>query len=141
MTDQEIVAELLQVCETNDPAVALVRVHYDRLAVKDSESVYNVYVQVNSDNYITAIDSDAFIDDLTWWVKIDQGTGELYKYAKNLYLKQGVATSDGSLNYKLVRGRPVYYPQTPVSPSPTIEERLNDLETAVCELMDALAED
>lgn len=110
MTDEEFIADILQVCETDSMDIALMRVHYDRLAVKDTEATYNVYVQVNEDNYVTAVDSDAFIPDLSWWLKVDTGTGELYKYARVLYCPKGIQT-EGGWNYKLVDGVVVYAPQ------------------------------
>jgi hypothetical protein len=110
MTDQELIADLMRAVGTDDPNVLLARVHYDRLAVKDSEAVYGVYVQVNANNYVTAVDSDAFIPDLSWWIKVDSGTGELYKYARVNYCPKGLQT-DGGFNYKLVNGVVVYAPQ------------------------------
>ena len=110
MTDEEFIADILQVCETDSMDIALMRVHYDRLAVEDTEATYGVYVQVNKDNYVTAIDSDAFIPDLSFWIKADEGTGELYKYARVNYCPKGIQT-DGGYNYKLVDGVVVYAPQ------------------------------
>lgn len=110
MTDQELIADLMRAVGTDDPDVLVARVHYDRLAIKDSEATYGVYVQVNKDNYLTAVDSDAFIPDLSWWIKVDSGTGELYKYARVNYCPKGLQT-DGGFNYKLVDGVVVYAPQ------------------------------
>ena len=110
MTDEEFIQDILSVCETDSQDIALMRVHYDRLAIKDTEATYNVYVQVTPDNYVTAVDSDAFIPDLSWWIKVDSGTGELYKYAKVLYCPKGVMTN-GGYNYRLVDGVVVYAPQ------------------------------
>lgn len=110
MTNEEIVSTMMQICETDDPYIALARVHYDRLAIKDSEAVFGVYVQVDFNNYVTAIESDAFIDDLSWWIKVDQGTGEMYKYARVNYCPKGL-TTDGGYNYKLIDGVVVYAPQ------------------------------
>ena len=117
----------------------LIRIRADRMIAQNADTVYTVYVQTNDDGYITAVNSDAFITDLSMWFRVDAGKGDLYHFAKNLYLPFGVQASDGSFNYKLVKGTAVYDPQHPVSPTPTIEERLSDLETAICELMDALS--
>lgn len=110
MTNEELIADLMTVCETDDPEVLLARVHYDRMVVKDIEATYGVYVQINKDNYVTAVDSDAFIQDLSWWIKVDEGTGELYKYARVNYCPKGLQT-DGGWNYKLADGVVVYAPQ------------------------------
>lgn len=110
MTDEEFIQDILDVTETDSQDIALMRVHYDRLAVKDSEATYGVYVQVTKDNYVMAVDSDAFIAELSWWIKVDEGTGELYKYARVNYCPKGIQT-DGGYNYKLVDGVVVYAPQ------------------------------
>ena len=131
------IKELLGV---DDNSLLMTKVRYNMLTAQGVDEVYSVYVQTNEDGYVTAVDSDAFIDDPTFWVKIDEGTGDMYHYAKNQYCKYGVTASDGTYNYKLVRGRVVYMPQTPVAPTPTVEERLNDIETALCEILDILSE-
>lgn len=132
--------KIKEIVGIEDNAYLLVQIRHNYLVTEAVEEVFSVYVQVNENNYITAVDSDAFIEDLALWIKVDEGQGDLYKFAKNNYCKYGVAASDGSYNYKLVRGRVVYMPQTPVAPTPTVEERLNDLETAICGIMDILAE-
>lgn len=137
---EDTLKQIKEIVGIQDNRMLIVHIRHDHLVTEAVEEVFSVYVQVNENNYITAVDSSAFIDDYSLWVKVDEGQGDLYKYAKNNYCKYGIATSDGSYNYKLVRGRVVYMPQTPVSPTPTVEERLNDLETAVCDIMDILAE-
>lgn len=133
-------SKIKEIVGIEDNEYLLVQIRHNYLVTEAVEEVFSVYVQVNENNYITAVDSDAFIEDLALWIKVDEGQGDLYKFAKNNYCKYGVTTSDGSYNYKLVRGRVVYMPQTPVAPTPTVEERLNDLETAICDIMDILAE-
>ena len=135
-----ILAKLKDMLGIYDNTLLTTQIWHNHIVTKEVEEVFNVYVQVNEENYITAIDSDAFIDNTSLWIKVDEGQGELYKFAKNNYCKYGVTTMDGSYNYKLVRGRVVYMPQTPVSPTPTVEERLNDIETALCEILDMLSE-
>lgn len=137
---KETLDKIKEIVGVDDNTLLVAQIHHNYLVTKVVEEVFNVYAKVNDDNYITAIDSDAFIEDLSLWIKIDEGQGDLYKFAKNNYCKYGITASDGSYNYKLVRGRVVYMPQTPVSPTPTVEERLNDLETAICDIMDILAE-
>ena len=133
-------SKIKEIVGIEDNEYLLVQIRHNYLVTEAVEEVFSVYVQVNENNYITAVDSDAFIEDLALWIKVDEGQGDLYKFAKNNYCKYGVTASDGSYNYKLVRGRVVYMPQTPVAPTPTVEERLNDLETAICDIMDILAE-
>lgn len=110
MTDTELAARVRQICETDDNAAAAVRVQYDRFLFIDNETTHGVYVQVNENDYITAVDSDAFIPDLSYWIKVDEGKGELYKYARVNYCPRGIQT-DGGYNYRLVDGVVVYAPQ------------------------------
>lgn len=110
MTDTELAAVVRAICGTDDNDLAEIRVRYDRYAIRDSEDIYDVYVQINTDDYVTAVDSNAFLDDLTYWLKVDSGRGELYKYARVNYCPKGL-TTDGGYNYKLVDGVVVYAPQ------------------------------
>ena len=110
MTDAELAAAVREICGTTDNDLAEIRVRYDRYAIRDSEDNYDVYVQINKDNYVTAVDSNAFLTDLSYWLKVDSGRGELYKYARVNYCPNGL-TTDGGYNYKLVDGVVVYAPQ------------------------------
>lgn len=108
---QALIDALMEVCGTDDPETLFLRVQYDRLARLDAEyNTYSVYVQVNADDYVTAIDSNAFITDPTMWVKVDEGVGELYKYARVNYCPAGLEANGGH-NYKLVAGKVVYCPE------------------------------
>lgn len=110
MTDQEFAAKMREITGQNDNWFAFMRSQYDRMAMKDAEGTFGVFVQLNIDNYVTAIESSAYLDDTTSWVKVDEGTGELYKYARVNYCPKGL-TTDGGYNYKLVDGVVVYAPQ------------------------------
>lgn len=68
---------------------------------------YIVYVKTNSDNYITAVDSSAFLTDTTDWVEIDSGYGDKYHHAQGNYFLKFIYTMDGAYRYKLVDGKPV----------------------------------
>lgn len=48
---------------------------------------YKVYVKLDPDNKVIAINSSAFIpeDDLANWVQIDEGTGDKYHHAQGNY--------------------------------------------------------
>ena len=65
---------------------------------------YIVYVKVNSNSYITAVDSSAFLTDLTDWVKIDEGYGDKYHHAQGKYFDRPVMTMGGAYRYKLADG-------------------------------------
>lgn len=68
---------------------------------------YIVYVKINSSNYITAINSSAFLFDVDGWVEIDNGYGDKYHHAQNNYFSQSIMANNGIWHYKLVDGTPV----------------------------------
>lgn len=47
---------------------------------------YDVYVKVNESGYITAVNSNAFLTDLTGWTEIDSGSGDKYHHANRVYI-------------------------------------------------------
>lgn len=110
MTPEEIIADLMEKTESESVDMMMARVLYDYYTIRDLQGTYSVYVQINESNYITAIDSSAFITDTTLWLKVDEGCGELYKYARVKYCPKGLY-EDGFYNYKLVGGAVVYSPQ------------------------------
>lgn len=110
MTNEELIEKLKGITGTTEDGELINAVLYDRMITADNETTHGVYVQINLDSYVTAIDSDAFIPDLSYWIKVDEGRGELYKYARVNYCPKGLQT-DGGWNYKLVDGVVVYAPQ------------------------------
>lgn len=68
---------------------------------------YIVYVKPNSNGYITAVNSSAFISDYAEWVEIDRGYGDKYHHAQGNFLSESIMTDGGAYRYKLVDGRPV----------------------------------
>jgi hypothetical protein len=73
------------------------------------EENIKVYVKVDSNNVIKEINSIIFIQDLTGWIKIDEGQGDKYAHAQGNYFPQEKPLSDmtGKYNYKLVDGKAV----------------------------------
>jgi hypothetical protein len=71
------------------------------------ENPYIVYVKPNSDGYITAINSSAFLFDITGWVEIDSGYGDKYHHAQGNYFEKSIITDSGAYCYKLVDGKPI----------------------------------
>ena len=65
---------------------------------------YIVYVKTNSNGYITAINSSAFLSDTTGWIKIDEGYGDKYHHAQGNYLDKPIINERGIYCYKLVDG-------------------------------------
>ena len=68
---------------------------------------YKVYVKINADGIITAVNSSAFLSDVTGWMEIDEGEGDKYHHAQNHYLPDGLMDENGIFNYKLVNGKPM----------------------------------
>ena len=68
---------------------------------------YEVYVKTDNQKRIIAINSSAFIDDLTDWIKIDEGLCDKYHHAQNNYFDKSLYTADGVPRYKLVDGKAV----------------------------------
>lgn len=66
------------------------------------ENTYIVYVKTNSEGYITAVNSSAFLDDITDWIEIDSGYGDKYHHAQGHYFTKSVMTMSGVYYYKLV---------------------------------------
>lgn len=68
---------------------------------------YTVYAKTDDRNVITAINSSAFLSDVTDWMEIDEGDGDRYYHAQNNYLPAGLMDENGIFNYKLVDNQPV----------------------------------
>lgn len=68
---------------------------------------YIVYVKPNENNYITSVNSSAFLSDPTGWVEIDRGNGDKYHHAQGNYFPESIMTMGGAYRYKLVDGEVV----------------------------------
>lgn len=68
---------------------------------------YIVYVKTKENGYIVAVNSSAFLNDLTDWIKIDEGYGDRYYHAQGNYFDQPIMDENGVYRYKLVAGAPV----------------------------------
>lgn len=64
------------------------------------EQPIGVYVKTNKDGYITEVNSDIFIKDLTEWTKIDEGYGDKYAHAQSQYFDKPLVNDNGTYNYK-----------------------------------------
>lgn len=103
---------------------------------------YVVYVRANEPGYITAINSSAFLNDLTGWTKIDQGYGDKYHHAQGNYLPGPLMTDGGAYRYKLVNGKPVECTSEEIQEqeeankplqTPSLDDRVTGLEEAATE--------
>ena len=68
---------------------------------------YIVYVKINSNNYITAVNSSAFLTDTADGIEIESGYGDKYHHAQGNYFSECIVTEGGAYYYKLVNGKPV----------------------------------
>ena len=68
---------------------------------------YIVYAKINSNGYITAVNSSAFLTDTAGWTEIDSSYGDKYHHAQGNYFPQPILSDGGAYRYKLVDGKPV----------------------------------
>lgn len=108
---------------------------------------YIVYVRADDVGRITAINSSAFIVDVTDWVQIDSGYGDRFHHAQGNYFPQPIMDERGVYRYKLVDGKPLERTQeemdsdyTPPEITPTTEERVEALETTTDDIILMMAE-
>ena len=97
---------------------------------------YIVYVKVDESNRITAINSSAFLADVTGWTEIDSGYSDKYHHAQGNYFDKPLCDERGICRYKLVNGRTVERTQeemdadyVPPEVKPTDAERILQLES------------
>lgn len=107
---------------------------------------FGVYVSVDTEGRIYAINSDAFLEDTTGWIKIDEGSGDKYHHAMNNYLPKPIFDRNNGLRYKLVDNVPVERSEeemmadsNSITRQPTTEERMMEIESALIELAAMIA--
>lgn len=66
---------------------------------------HKVYVKFDIDGRIIAVNSDAFLTDISGWVQIDEGSGDRYHHAQGNYFEGGLYSVDNIPRYKLVDGK------------------------------------
>lgn len=64
------------------------------------DATYGVYIRTDEKGSVISINSDAFLDDLTGWKKIDEGHGDKYAHAQNHYLDAPLYNMDCIPVYK-----------------------------------------
>lgn len=69
------------------------------------KQIYNkpigVYVKINSEGYVTDINSEIFLDKPEGWVKIDEGYGDKYAHAQNQYFTISLLNEKNEYQIKL----------------------------------------
>ena len=64
-----------------------------------------VYIKVNEEHEITEVNSNVFIEDITDWIKIDEGQGDKYAHAQNNYFEKPLINEEGAYNYLYINGK------------------------------------
>ena len=63
-----------------------------------------VYIKIDSENRVTAINSEIFISDILGWVEIDNGDGDKFAHAQGNYLPMPLTDGNGCYRYKYENG-------------------------------------
>ena len=110
---------------------------------------YIVFIKIDSNGYITAVNSSAFLPGTTGWVEIDSGYGDKYHHAQGNYFPQPIRTMVGACRYKLADGKPVECTAEEIAaqeealkpvPTPTLESRMQVLETTTDDMILLMAD-
>ena len=64
-----------------------------------------VYIKINEQNIITAINSSIFLNSIEGYTQIDEGSGDKYAHAQGNYLEKSLLDESGRYNYKFVEGK------------------------------------
>lgn len=72
--------------------------------MEDILNTYKVYIRTDDSNRVTAVNSSAFLSDLTGWIEIDEGAGDRYHHAQGNYLDNSVTDGEGLYNYAYIDG-------------------------------------
>lgn len=120
----------------------------DNMTSNNNLAPYGVYVRTDNQGRVTAINSSAFVRDMTGWTQIDEGYGDRYHHAQGNYLDGPLWDERGVCRYKLEDGEAVERTQaemdadyTPPAPVLTAEERMDQIEAAMMELAAMLTTD
>lgn len=66
---------------------------------------YGVYIKTDEADRIVAIHSDAFLEDLAGWTRVDEGFGDRYHHAQGNYLDKPLTDGRGVYRYRLDGGK------------------------------------
>ena len=110
---------------------------------------YIVYYKTDSNGYITAVNSSAFLTETIGWKEIDSGYGDKYHHAQGNYFPKPIRTMGGAYRYKLVDGVPTECTAEEIAaqeealkpvPTPTLESRVEILETTTDDMILLMAD-
>ena len=73
----------------------------------EEKQTINVLIKYDKNFYITDVNSDIFIKDLTGWSKIDEGYGDRFAHAQSKYFDKPLVNEKGKYNYRYINGKVV----------------------------------
>ena len=107
---------------------------------------YKVYIKVDQNGRIAAINSNAFLSSIDEWIEIDSGYGDKYHHAQGNYFDKPIYDVRGICRYKLANGVPVERTQAemdadwePPIPVPDQTARIEALEAAMHAIEEGIA--
>lgn len=107
--------------------------------------MHKVFVKTNEKGHVIAVNSEAFIPNTQGWTLIDKGAGVKFHHAQGNYFPKPYINENGTYRYQLVNGKIIERTQEemdadfkPVEPTPSIDERMKIIETAIQALFDLL---
>lgn len=108
---------------------------------------YVVYVKIDEQGRIIAVNSSAFLTDTDGWTEIDSGFGDKYRHAQGNYFPTPIMDERGIWRYKLEDGKAVERTEEEMDadvvshePQPTDAERIAALEEQNAFLTDCILE-
>ena len=103
---------------------------------------YIVYIQIDTNGNIIAVNSSAFTDN-NWGIKIDEGQGDKYHHCQGNYFEKPIMTSKSLYRYKYINGittekteEEIISDEDTLPPTlPTLEDRVKSLESVLLEVI------
>lgn len=116
----------------------------------NTDNTISIYVKTDENSNIATINSSIFITDTSGWILVDEGTGDRYAHAQNLYLEKPIADENGVYRYKLVDGKITERSAeemaadipAPAETPPTnaeLAQQITDVQIALCEIYESLS--
>ena len=106
-----------------------------------------VYIKIDSENRVTAVNSEIFISDFSGWTEIDSGDGDKFAHAQGNYLPKPIMDENGVYRFKFENGAVCERSADEMAadlPVPelsiTTEQRLSAMENAMEEIINMLME-
>lgn len=99
----------------------------------EKKELYKVFIKIDEKNRVVAINSSAFLNDVSGWIEIDEGEGDKYHHAQGNYLEKSLFTFEHLYRYKYEKKKVKERTQEEidadkVNPSPSLDARVNNLE-------------